>query len=110
METTDFNFSVDLAQHVYFCGLDVHKQECTAVIYASDDSLHEFRKESVFNTDPTGFKQFWNFVRKYHPHGFAMEATNIYHHLVVRFLEAKQALTPWPFEIVIVNPGDATGL
>jgi transposase len=110
METTDFKFSVDLAQHVYFCGLDVHKQECTAVIYADDNSSHEYTKECVFNTDTTGFTQFWNFAKKYHPHGFAMEATGIFHHIVVRFLEEKQQETPWPFDVVVVNPTDAANL
>lgn len=110
MESSDFKFSVDLTKHHYFCGLDVHKQECTAVIYASDDSSHEFTKECVFNTDPHGFTQLWNFVKKYHPHGFAMEATGIFHHAVVQFLETMQQETPWPFEIIVVNPADVASL
>jgi len=110
METSDFKFSVDITQHVYFCGLDVHKQECAAVVYSCDDSLHEFTKECLFNTDTTGFTQFWNFVKKYRPHSFVMEATGIFHHIVVRFLEAKQLEVDWSFEIVVVNPSDAANL
>lgn len=110
MEATELKFSVDLTQHVYFCGIDVHKQECTAAIYADDDSLHEFKKECIFNADSIGFTQFWNFAKKYHPHGFVMEATGIFHHIVVRFLEAKQIEISWPFEIVVVNPSDADAL
>lgn len=110
MEATTFKFSVDLAQHRYFCGLDVHKHECTAAIYAHDDSLHEFVKECVFNTDASGFANFWNFAKKYKPHGFVMEATGIFHHVVVHFLEQKQREMKWVFEIVIVNPADTAAL
>ena len=110
MEATDFKFSVDLAKHRYFCGLDVHKHECTAAIYADDDSKHEFVKECVFNTDSLGFTQFWNFAKKYHPHEFAMEATGIFHHSVVNFLESKRSDVTWVFEILVVNPADVAGI
>ena len=110
METTDFKFSVDLSQHIYFCGMDVHKHEITAVVYAADDSMQEFSKQCIFNTNTDGFKQFWNFIKKYRPHGFVMEATGIYHHIVVRFLEQHQQEVEWPFEICVVNPSDVAGL
>jgi transposase len=110
MESSNFKFSVDLSQHIYYCGLDVHKHEITAVIYASDDSKHEFTKECIFNTDTKGFKQFWNFVKKYNPHGFVMEATGIYHHVVVRFLEEQQSTATWSFDICVINPSDAAAL
>ncbi|MBD3254814.1 MAG: IS110 family transposase [Candidatus Lokiarchaeota archaeon] len=110
MEEVEFKFSVDYSKPAFYCGLDVHKYELAVAVYCQDDSQSEFLKTNVFTVDNTGLAQFWNFVRKYRPDGFAMEATGIYHHVVYKFLMNKRESVDWPFKILVVNPADASGI
>ena len=110
MEEVEFKFSVDWTKSTFFCGLDVHKYELAVAIYSKDDSNSEFLKTNVFSVDSKGLEQFWNFIRKYRPYGFSMEATGIYHHIIFNFLKRKRSEVHWPFKIVVVNPSDASGL
>ncbi|RLI64930.1 MAG: hypothetical protein DRO88_05905, partial [Promethearchaeia archaeon] len=73
-----------------------HKYEITASIYARDRSNTEFVKTEVFQTDLQGLTQFFGFVRKYRPLIFAMEATGIYHHSIVQFLEEQRKIAILP--------------
>jgi len=110
MEEVEFKFSVDWTQPAFFCGLDVHKYELAVAIYSKDDSQSEFLKTNVFSTDSAGLRRFWQFVKKYRPRGFVMEATGIYHHVIYRFLQKMRAKVHWPFKILVVNPADASGI
>jgi len=110
MEEKPFKFSVDWTKTACYCGLDVHKYELAVAVYSKDDSESKFLKTNVFSVDSKGLEQFWNFVKKYHPYGFAMEATGIYHHLIFRFLQKKRLEVHWPFKIVVINPSDASGI
>jgi transposase len=110
MEEVEFKFSVDYSKPAFYCGLDVHKYELAVAVYCQDDSQSEFLKTNVFTVDNTGLAQFWNFVRKYRPDGFVMEATGIYHHVVYKFLMNKRESVDWPFKILVVNPADASGI
>jgi len=64
----------------------------------------------VFSTDSAGLGMFWQFVQKFRPQGFIMEATGIYHHVIFRFLQNKRAKVHWPFKIFVINPADASGI
>jgi len=110
MEEIEFKFLVDWTKPAFYCGLDVHKYELAVAIYCKDDSQSEFLKTNIFLVDSKGLDQFWNFVSKYRPDGFAMEATGIYHHVIYRFLAKKRASVKWSFKIVVVNPADASGI
>ena len=110
MEKKPFKFSEDLTSVIFYCGMDVHKHEITACVYARDRSNTDFIKTSVFQTDQSGLTQLFGFVTKYRPIAFAMEATGIYHHVIVQFLERKRIDSKWSYEIVVSNPADAAGL
>ena len=110
MEEVKFKFSVDWTKSAFYCGLDVHKHELAVAVYSADESQTEFVKTNIFSVDSEGLEQFWNFVKKYQPCGFAMEATGIYHHVVFKFLSHKRNHIHWPFKIIVVNPADANGL
>jgi len=99
-----------LDETCFFCGLDVHKYELAVAVYSKDDSQSEFLKTNVFSTDSAGLRRFWQFVKKYNPQGFVMEATGIYHHVIFRFLQKMRTKVHWPFKIVVVNPADASGI
>lgn len=110
MEEIEFKFSVDWTKTAFYCGLDVHKYELAVAIYSRDDSHSDFLKTNLFSVDSEGLERFWNFIKKYRPFGFAMEATGIYHHVIYKFLQKKRMLVHWPFKIVVVNPADASGI
>jgi len=110
MEEVEFKFSVDWTKPAFFCGLDIHKYELTVTVYSKDDSQSEFLKINVFSTDSAGLRMFWQFVKKYNPQGFVMEATGIYHHVIFRFLQKMRTKVHWPFKIVVINPADASGI
>jgi transposase len=110
MEEIEFKFSVDWTKPGFFCGLDVHKYELAVAVYSKDDSQSDFLKTAIFSTDSTGLKSFWQFIEKFRPRGFVMEATGIYHHLIFRFLQDMRAKVDWPFKILVINPADASGI
>ncbi len=110
MEEVEFKFSVDWTKPAFFCGLDVHKYELAVAVYSKDDSQSEFLKTNVFSTDSAGLRRFWQFVKKYKPQGFVMEATGIYHHVIFRFLQKMRTKVHWPFKILVINPADASGI
>lgn len=106
----EFKFLVDYSKPAFYCGLDVHKYELAVAVYCKDDSTSEFVKTNIFTADSSGLQQFWYFVRKYKPEGFAMEATGIYHHIIYKYLLEKRSKVDWPFKIIVVNPADACGI
>jgi len=110
MEEKIFKFNVDWRKSSFYCGMDVHKHELTVAIYSEDESKTEFLKTNVFQVNSQGLEQLWNFVKKYQPDGFVMEATGIFHHVVFNFLTKRREFVRWPFRIVVVNPSDAKGL
>jgi len=110
MDEKTFKFSVEWTRSRFFCGIDVHKYELAVAVYSQDDSRSEFAKTNLFTTDEKGLERFWNFVKKYQPSGFAMEATGIYHHVIYKFLVKKRTTIRWPFTITVVNPVDASGI
>jgi len=75
MEAKIFKFNVDWRKSSFYCGMDVHKHELTVAIYSEDESKTEFLKTNVFQVNSQGLEQLWNFVKKYQPDGFVMEAT-----------------------------------
>ncbi len=85
MEEKEFKFNVDWTKSSFYCGIDVHKHELTVAIFSEDASTTEFLKTNVFQVDAQGLEQVWNFVKKYQPSGFAMEATGIFHHVIFNF-------------------------
>ena len=110
MEEKIFKFNVDWTKSFFYCGMDVHKHELTVAIYSEDESKTEFLKTNAFQVNSQGLEQFWNFVKKYKPNGFAMEASGIFHHVIFNFLMRKRQFVRWPFKIIVVNPSDAKGL
>jgi transposase len=110
MEEKEFKFNVDWTKSSFFCGMDVHKHELTVAIFSEDESKTEFLKTNVFQVNSQGLEQFWNFIKKYQPDAFAMEATGIFHHVIFNFLTRKREFVRWPFKIIVVNPADAAGL
>ncbi len=110
MASTTFKFSEDLGNIKFYCGLDVHKHQLEAAVFGRDDSGHEYVKAELFSVDPNGLKSFWGFVTPYHPVLFAMEATNVYHHVVALFLEERKRSAQWTFDSMVVPPADAAGL
>nr|MDO8110029.1 transposase [Candidatus Sigynarchaeota archaeon] len=110
MTTAGFKFSDDWKATTFYCGLDVHKYQLTAAIYARDDSGNEFSKSELFGTDGTALKMFFAFVKTYRPIKFAMEATNVYHHVIATFLERMKERVEWTYDVLVFNPGDATSI
>jgi len=110
MEQNEFKFSANPSLTRFYCGLDVHKHELSVCIYAYDESWHEFTKSNVFTTDNQGLSNFWNFVRKFKPIAFGMEATGIYHHVIVKFLTNKRSDSRWNYRILVSNPADIASL
>lgn len=110
MASAIFEFSEDLDNTRYHCGIDVHKHQITIAIIGKDDAGKDHVMDGVFATTPAGLDQFWGFVRKYKPITFAMEATNVYHHLVVTFLDDKKKDALWHFSIIIASPPDVAGI
>nr|MDO8117009.1 IS110 family transposase [Candidatus Sigynarchaeota archaeon] len=94
----------------FYCGLDVHKYQLAAAIYARDDSGNEFSKCELFRTDSAALKMFFSFVKTYRPSKFGMEATNVYHHVVATFLERMKEKVNWSYDVLVFNPGDATSI
>ena len=90
--------------------MDVHKYEIAAAICAAQAFMSKIVSTTIFSADADGMKQFWNYIKKYRPLGFAMEATGIYHHMPFEFLQQKQDAAKWEYKIVVVNPSDAAGL
>nr|MDO8117611.1 IS110 family transposase [Candidatus Sigynarchaeota archaeon] len=110
MTVAGFKFSDNWKATTFYCGLDVHKYQLTAAIYARDDSGNEFSKSEIFGTDGAALKMFFAFVKTYRPIKFAMEATNVYHHVVATFLERMKERAEWMYDVFVFNPGDATNI
>ena len=110
METIEFKFDVNWRTNPFFCGLDVHKHELAVAICSAEYRVAKIVKTSIFSMNNKGLEQFWNFVKKYRPAGFVMEATGIYHHVVFKFLKEKAENVFWSFEIMVVNPADSNNL
>lgn len=110
MDEFEFKFYDDWTDLPHYCGMDVHKYEIAAAICSAGVFSSKIVKTIIFSADANGLEQFWNFVKKYRPSGFAMEATGIYHHLPFNFLMEKQDEASWKFDIVVVNPSDVKGL
>lgn len=110
MEGIEFKFYDEWTELLHFCGMDVHKYEIAVAICSAGAFSSKIVKTTIFSADADGLDQFWNFVKKYRPHGFVMEATGIYHHLPFKFLMEKKEKACWNYDIVVVNPSDAAGL
>jgi transposase len=110
MEEHEFIFYDDDLDEAWYCGLDVHKHKLAVALYSKDVKDENGLKTAIFSVDADGLSQFWNFVKKYRPLGFAMEATGIYHHLPHKFLREKQETSGWKYDLVVVNPADAAGI
>lgn len=110
MEEHEFIFYENKMDIAWYCGLDVHKHKLAIALYSSEKKPPDGLKTAIFSADADGLSQFWNFVRKYRPLGFVMEATGIYHHLPYNFLLEKQKTEDWKFHVLVVNPADAAGL
>ncbi len=110
MDTKPLKFSEDWSKIQLWCGIDAHKQQFTAHIYARDGASAEFYKSSTFRPDPRRLNEFWGFAAKYRPAGFAMEATGIYHHVIADFLTTRRETCGWDFTVVVANPADANGI
>jgi transposase len=88
----------------------VHKHQITVAIIGKDDSGVEKVVEEVFATTPAGLSHFWGFTRKYKPILFSMEATHVYHHVIVTFLDEKKRDAQWHYTIIIASPPDVAGI
>jgi transposase len=110
MTTVEFEFSEHLDNTRFHCGIDVYKHQITVAIIGRDDAGYEKVVQEVFATTKTGLSHFWGFARKYKPLTFSMEATNVYHHVLVTFLNDRKNDSGWPFTIIIANPSDASGI
>jgi transposase len=110
MEEVEFKFDVSWRDNPFFCGLDVHKHELAVTICSAEYRAARIVSRSIFRVDDEGLERFWNYVNKYHPAGFAMEATGIYHHLIYKFLKRKIDAKPWTSELVVTNPADTNNL
>ncbi len=110
MELVEFKFDVDWRTNPFFCGLDVHKHELAVTICSAEYRDAKVVSRSIFSVNSEGLERFWNYVRKYQPAGFAMEATGIFHHMIYKFLMQKLATVKWSAEIIVTNPSDANGL
>lgn len=110
MANSEFKFSDNSEFQQFYCGIDVHKHEISVCIYSCDESNSEFVKSNIFQVDTNGLEQFWNFVKKYKPLLFGMEATGIYHHVIVKYLKKQRSNVRWPFQIIVGNPADMSGM
>lgn len=110
MEEHEFIFYVDYPEETWYCGLDVHKHKLAVALYSTGVKGSNGLKTAIFSVDADGLNQFWNFVKRYRPLRFAMEATGIYHHLPYNFLTEKSSSADWKFEIIVINPADAAGI
>jgi len=110
MTNPEFKFSRDWAAARFSCGIDVHKRQLAVTIFTRDTAGLEFKKHNVFRNDQAGLEDLWRFAAKYHPTGFAMEATGVYHHALADFLAARQRDCGWVFEVVVANPADTRGV
>ncbi len=110
MTTTTFEFSEDLDNTRFYCGLDVHKRQLAVSIYGKDDAGHEYVKCETFGTDTQALESLFAFTSRYRPKCYGMEATNVYHHIIATLLEEKAKVTDWTYDIIVFNPADATGI
>ena len=110
MVSTGFEFAEHLGNTRFHCGIDVHKHQITVAMVGKDDTGLEKVVEQEFATTPEGMSQFWGFTRKYVPMTFSMEATNVYHHTVVTFLEGKKTEATWAYEVIVASPPDVAGI
>ncbi|TFG23159.1 MAG: IS110 family transposase [Promethearchaeota archaeon] len=110
MELVEFKVDVDWRTHPFFCGLDVHKHELAVTICTAEYRDAKVVSRSIFSVNSEGLEQFWNYVKKYQPAGFAMEATGIFHHWIHKFLMQKLTTVDWHAEMIITNPSDAHSL
>ncbi|MFO8019795.1 MAG: IS110 family transposase [Promethearchaeia archaeon] len=110
MELIEFKFDLDWRSNPFFCGLDVHKHKLAVCICSAEYRDAKIVSRSIFQVNSRGLHRFWNYVKKYHPAGFAMEATGIYHHVIYKFLRKHINKVSWNSELVITNPADAKGL
>ncbi|NMC04047.1 MAG: IS110 family transposase [Candidatus Lokiarchaeota archaeon] len=110
MTSVEFEFSEDLDNTRFHCGIDVHKHQITIAIIGKDDSGYERVVEEIFATTTVGLAHFWGFVSKYKPVMFSLEATNVYHHVVVTFLDEKKKDAAWEYSIIIASPPDVSGI
>jgi len=110
MEETEFKVYDQWTKTLFFCGMDVHKHEIAVAICSAMPYSSKIIKTAIFSADTLGLERIWNFVKKFKPRGFAMEATGVYHHVPFEFLRAKQQNANWHYSIMVVNPSDAAGL
>lgn len=110
MEEHEFIFYVDWSDITWYCGMDVHKHKLAVALYSTDVQESDGLKTAIFSVDADGLTQFWNYVKKFRPLKFAMEATGIYHHLIYKFLREKAPSANWQYELIVVNPADSAGL
>lgn len=110
MEEHEFIFYVDWSNITWYCGMDVHKHKLAVALYSKDVQKSERLKTAIFSVNTDGLTQFWNYVKKYRPLKFAMEATGIYHHLIYKFLKEKAPSADWQYDLIVVHPADAAGL
>ena len=110
MELIEFKCNVDWRTHPFFCGLDVHKYELAVTICSAEYRDAKIVSRSIFPVNSEGLERFWNYVKKYQPAGFAMEATGIFHHVIHKFLMHKLTTVIWHAEIIVTNPSDANSL
>ena len=110
MVETTFQFSEHLDNTSFYCGIDVHKRQITVSMLAVDETGNEHDKLEAFSTTKEGLEHFWGFVRKYRPVSFAMEATNVYHHVVSNLLLEKREGADWEYNVIVASPPDVAGI
>lgn len=110
MTTELYKLNVGQIPTPFYGGIDVHKHQLAVAIYGRDDSNAVFSKSNIFAANKQGMDEMWQFLSIYPLCGVAMEATGIYHHRVVTFLQQKQAESSILFEILVSNPADAAGI
>lgn len=110
MDEFEFKFYDDRTETPHFCGMDVHKYEIAVAICSAGVFSSKIVKTNIFSADADGLNRFWNFVKKYKPISFVMEATGIYHQLPYNFLIEKKDGASWMFNVLVVNPSDVKGL
>ena len=110
MDEFEFKFYDDWTETPHFCGMDVHKYEIAVAICSAGAFSSKIVKTNIFSADADGLNQFWNFVKKYKPLSFVMEATGIFHQLPYNFLIEKKNEASWIFNVLVVNPSDVKGI
>lgn len=112
MDGFEFKLYDEWTKLLHYCGMDVHKHGIAVAICSAGAYSSKIVKTTIFSAHADGLKQFWNFLRKYRPCGFVMEATGIFttYHLSYKFLKEKQDEVEWKYEIMVVNPSDVKGL